>query len=183
MNSDHPASVKNSISLYFFDILQGLLELNYTSVQFEDDSWFEYAAGTITDPDDPLNLVFSISRESRHLFFFISDGPTDRFSRDLAALQQYTEREEELCVGHTVPTANSCLIESGYFGYTFLGGEIYHDLFAKPVVLADSSLLGLAVIPITKEELDFKKEYGKDALYDRWDQQGKDPVHFHARTQ
>ena len=171
-------TLKTTISSFFLNRLEPLNSVEF--VRFEYDNEQEYVAGfgCFEDPEDPVNVIFSIPINAYHIFFTITEGNAQRIAQDLSAIQQYCENVSEICVGHSVPTENKYLLENGYVGYVFISASQFHECLEKAVELNGKQYKGIGAIPVNTMELKIKRESGIEALFDYWNENGKDRLAF-----
>lgn len=169
---------KEEIALFFQSKLSLLKSIDYETVKVNDENSYCVGNGVLDDPSDPVNLVFSIPLNHRHFFFTITEASSDVFKEELALLQHYSESASNLCVDHSIPSDSQVLNERGYAGYVLVNPDTFHKILNESIVIEDSSIKGIGVIPATQSELELKRVKGTNVLYEHWDSIGKDCVTF-----
>lgn len=171
-------NIEKEMSNFFISRLSLLETTEITRYEYNDGSTYSVASGVFNDPSDPVSVIFSISKNSKHFFFTITDGDPTKLVQDFAALQQYCENVTELCVEHTVASKNSYLIDNGFTGYILIDATNFHELLADVLEVNNVKVKGIAVIPLTYDELEIKRQSGISALYEHWSTVNKDCVKF-----
>jgi hypothetical protein len=175
MNSD---ILKERIGTFFESKLNLLDKVQFKLIKINDDNSYFIGCGVFDDPNDPLNLTFSIPLNHKHFYFSISEAKPSVFEEELALLQHYSECVSNLCRDHSIPSDSLALKEKGYAGYVLVDPSTIHSSLDESIAIDDFSIAGIAVVPATQSDLEIKRENGTDALYEHWDSIGKDCVTF-----
>lgn len=174
----NPDIVKAKISSFLMEKLEALNEVEFIGFEYESDQKYLAGYGCFEDTQDPVNVIYSIPQKSAHFFFIITEANARLMVSDFAAIQQYCENVSEICVNHTIPSTNTFLLGHGYFGYIFVSAGYFHKILEQDLEIEGKKYLGIAAIPITKEELQIKHDHGIEKLFEHWKEAGKDILAF-----
>lgn len=132
----------------------------------------------VGDDSDPIQVVFSFPRESDDCYLMITDGDAECLAKEMAALQEYNEREAHLCKGHTVPTENSYLNDVGWNSFLITTPRFSYSDFPLSQEIDGREVRFHLALPLTQDERSIKVKDGLDALIDEFERINRDTITF-----
>ena len=126
-------------------------------------------------------LSFGSAENKIELFLYCPENilEENRLCEILTVTAHYHLTGGNLGVGHSVnwgePIINGSLCNWGYLSWPYLEGESFGD-----VQLSSTKILWL--VPITKQELEYKKKNGVDALEIVFEEQGLNYISFFRQS-
>ena len=170
--------LKKTLGAFFEQKISLLNTVQFELIKINEENSYFVGSALFEDPEDPVNLVFSIPLNHRHFYFTISEAAPEVFKNELALVQHYSECVSNLCRNHSIPSDNKTLNEKGYAGYVLVSPATFHSALDESIIVGDTSVTGIGVVPATQSDLELKREKGTDALYESWDSKAKDCVTF-----
>lgn len=144
-----------------------------------------FAAGSVTlmvEPHD-LSVVFTMALHSHDVFITITEGPIGDVAHVLCDLDAYSATGARLGTGATFAPDNPRLIAAGYEGVAVVNigfWKPFRDV-EPDLMLGDGDCLHLhGCFFITKKERAIRLAKDFDAMWDHFDEAGKDPCAWPA---
>lgn len=139
-----------------------------------------YRSGHILvgDDSDPIYVVFSFPRESDDCYLMITDGDPECLAKEVAALQEFNEKDAHLCKGHTVPTKNNYLNSVGWSSYLITTPHFSYEDFPLTKNIDGRNIRFHLALPLTDSEREIKINDGLDSLIDYFENCNRDTITF-----
>jgi hypothetical protein len=173
---------ERAVAGFFYDTLPIKGDLSFREYNLSGEGLYKAGFGMLGDDNDPIQVVFSIPKDSDDLYFIISDGNPDELAGEIASLQKYNEKIAHLCMNHTVPTECDYVKGSGWFGYLISSPKVTWNEFPMTSKLLDRNIRFRLVMPISESDRIIKTESGVDALMDKYDEQKRELFTFKKQS-
>lgn len=129
--------------------------------------------------DDSVNLICSLPTITQNIYVTVSDGDPALIRRIVATIED-TERESAVLLGNLLALNDPILRNRNIYGVLFLPASEFNALEGLPskICTKEKEFKFLAVIFLSKEELEIWEERGHDALIDHFIAVERDIVSF-----
>lgn len=169
---------------------EGAILLALNSDNYFENSYERYSVNRDPDPshysavcmstfDTAVNLVCTLPTVTRNIYVTVTEGDTNVVRRVLAVLEDF-ERVDAVRLGNVVLIDDPDLRAKQICGVILLPGNVFNVLDNLPnsQIIDSVEYYFVAVVFLTDEENEIRRNLGHDALMDYWTEIDKDLINF-----
>lgn len=182
MNNKLTREIKGKLLTYLFSRLDIGDELDTMEFQLEGggpNKKFQIAYGKIKVGDEEIIVLFSLTTASNNIFFALTYERERDAAVIIANIEDYeSQTSTHLHAGEVVvmPPVTSSQDGDGPYGVLLIrtaSSPILKKIPDKQVI-GDVEIQFHLVVLLSKDDFEYRKKFGHDALMDRWDNEGRD---------